>query len=228
MKNNTTLINSLLSTYSVNTYIKNISLVLFGTLLLALSSKVQVPFWPVPMTMQTFIVFIIGMAYGWRLAFFTLVAYLFEGALGLPVFAKGGGLLYLTGPTAGYLYGMTIAAGVIGAFAELGYNNSYFKSLISLLIGTFIIFLFGVGYLGSVIGYDKALAGGLYPFIPSEFFKIGLAVVLIPSITRMSLITTMEKDTKEKKRPWWYYILLPIIGILSAGLAIILVRFIFT
>ena len=184
MKNNTTLINSVLSTYNVNTYIKNISLVLFGTLLLALSSKVQVPFWPVPMTMQTFIVFIIGMAYGWRLAFFTLVAYLAEGALGLPVFAKGGGLLYLTGPTAGYLYGMTAAAVVIGFFAELGYNESYFKSLISLIIGTFIIFLLGVGYLGSIIGYDKALAGGLYPFIPSEFFKIGLAVVLIPSITR--------------------------------------------
>ena len=73
---------------------------------------------------------------------------------------------------------------VAGVFAELGYNNSYFKSLISLLIGTLIIFLFGVGYLGSIIGYDKALAGGLYPFIPSEFFKIGLAVVLIPSITR--------------------------------------------
>ena len=184
MKNNTTLINSILSTYNINIYLKNISLVLFGTLLLTLSSKVQVPFWPVPMTMQTFIVFIIGMAYGWRLAFFTLVAYLLEGALGLPVFAKGGGLLYLTGPTAGYLYGMTIAAAVIGYFAELGYNKSYFKSLISLIIGTFIIFLLGVGYLGSIIGYDKALAGGLYPFIPSEFFKIGLAVVLIPSITR--------------------------------------------
>ncbi len=184
MKNNTTLINSILSTYNINTYLKNIALVLFGTLLLALSSKVQVPFWPVPMTMQTFMVFIIGMAYGWRLAFFTLVAYLIEGALGLPVFAKGGGLLYLMGPTAGYLYGMTIAAAVIGFFAELGYNESYFKSLISLLIGTFIIFLLGVGYLGSIIGYDKALAGGLYPFIPSEFFKIGIAVVLIPSITR--------------------------------------------
>ena len=184
MKNNTTLINSLLSTYNVNTYIKNISLVLFGTLLLALSSKVQVPFWPVPMTMQTFIVFIIGMAYGWRLAFFTLVAYLIEGALGLPVFAKGGGILYLTGPTAGYLYGMAIAAGVIGFFSELGYNESYFKSLISLMVGTVIIFVFGVGYLGLVIGYDKALAGGLYPFIPSEFFKIGLAVIIIPSLTR--------------------------------------------
>ena len=184
MKNDTSLINSILSTYKINFYLKNIGLILFGSLLLALSSKVQVPFWPVPMTMQTFIVFIIGMTYGWKLAFSTLVVYLLEGALGLPVFAKGGGLLYLTGPTAGYLYGMTIAAGVIGLFAELGYNNSYFKSLLSLSIGTFIIFLCGVGYLGSVIGYDKALAGGLYPFIPSEFFKIGLAVVLIPSITR--------------------------------------------
>ncbi len=184
MKNNLTLINYILSTYSINNYLKNISLVVFGSLLLAISSKVQVPFWPVPMTMQTFIVFIIGMSYGWKLAFSTLVIYLFEGALGLPVFAKGGGLLYLTGPTAGYLYGMTIAAGVIGYFAELGYNNSYLKSLISLLAGTFIIFLFGVGYLGSVIGYDKALTGGLYPFITSEFFKIGLAVVLIPSITK--------------------------------------------
>ena len=184
MKNNLTLINYILSTYSISNYLKNISLVIFGSLLLALSSKVQVPFWPVPMTMQTFIVFIIGMAYGWKLAFSTLVIYLFEGALGLPVFAKGGGILYLTGPTAGYLYGMTIAAGVIGYFAEIGYNNSYLKSLISLLVGTFIIFLFGVGYLGSVIGYDKALIGGLYPFIPSEFFKIGLAVALIPSITK--------------------------------------------
>ena len=106
MKNNTTLINSILSTYKVNTYLKNLALVLFGSLLLALSSKVQVPFWPVPMTMQTFIVFIIGMAYGWKLAFSTLVVYLLEGALGFPVFAKGGGLLYLTGPTAGYLYGI--------------------------------------------------------------------------------------------------------------------------
>ena len=184
MKNNTTLINSFLSTYNINTYIKNISLVLFGTLLLALSSKIQVPFWPVPMTMQTFIVFIIGMAYGWKLAFSTLVVYLLEGALGLPVFAKGGGLLYLTGPTAGYLYGMTIAAGVIGYLAERNFNDSYFKSLISLLIATSIIFILGVGYLGSVIGYDKALAGGLYPFLPSELFKISLAVAIIPSIIK--------------------------------------------
>ena len=127
MKNNSTLINSILESYKINTYFKNIALILFGTLLLAISSKVQVPFWPVPMTMQTFIVFIIGMAYGWKLAFSTLIVYLLEGALGLPVFAKGGGLLYLLGPTAGYLYGMTIAAGIIGFFAERGYNKSYTK-----------------------------------------------------------------------------------------------------
>ena len=139
MKNNSTLVHLLLSTYKINTYYKNIALVLFGTLLLTVSSKIQVPFWPVPMTMQTFIVFIIGMSYGWKLAFSTLIAYLAEGALGLPVFAKGGGLLYLIGPTAGYLYGMAIAAGVIGFLAEHGYNDSYRKSLISLIIGTVII-----------------------------------------------------------------------------------------
>ena len=100
-------------------------------------------------------------------------------------FAKGGGLLYLTGPTAGYLYGMTIAAGVVGYLAERNFNDSYIKSLISLLIATSIIFIVGVGYLGSVIGYEKALAGGLYPFLPSELFKIALAVAIIPSITKI-------------------------------------------
>ena len=103
MKNSTVLINRILPTEGTTTYIKNILLILFGTLLLAVSAKVQVPFWPVPMTMQTFVVFLIGMTYGWKLSFFTLLAYLVEGAIGLPVFAKGGGLLYLMGPTAGYL-----------------------------------------------------------------------------------------------------------------------------
>ena len=106
MKNNSTLIKNLLSDFRINIYFQNISLMLIGTLILAFSSKVQVPFWPVPMTMQTFAVFIIGMTFGSKLAFFTLLLYLFEGAIGLPVFAKGGGLLYLTGPTAGYLYGI--------------------------------------------------------------------------------------------------------------------------
>ena len=182
MKNNTALINLLMPTSGINTIYKNIALILFGTLLLTISAKVQVPFWPIPMTMQTFIVFIIGMSYGSRLAFLTLLAYLLEGSLGLPVFAKGGGLMYLAQPTAGYLYGMTLAAGLIGFFAERGYASSYIKSLIPLLMGTIIIFTLGVGYLGSFIGYNKAVLVGLIPFWPSEFFKIALAMFIIPSI----------------------------------------------
>ena len=176
------LINALFPLTGLNVYLKNILLIFFGTLLLAVSSKIQVPFWPVPMTMQTFIVFIIAMAYGWKLSLLTLIAYLIEGAMGMPVFAKGGGFLYLTGPTAGYLYGMTIAAGIMGYFADLGYGKSIIKCIVPLLIGTIIIFVLGVGYLSSIIGIEKALVAGLLPFIPSELFKIALALLIIPNI----------------------------------------------
>lgn len=182
MDNNVSLINTLLPLKGINTFAKNIFLVLFGTILLAVSSKIQVPFWPVPMTMQTFVVLIIAMAYGWKLSLFTLIIYLVEGAIGLPVFAKGGGLLYLIGPTAGYLYGMAIAAAVIGYFADLGYGKSIIKCIIPLLLGTVIIFICGIGYLSSIIGFEKAIAAGLLPFIPSELFKIALAVFIIPTI----------------------------------------------
>ena len=182
MNNNTTLIENLLPLNKVNITLRNILFILFGTLLLAVSSKIQVPFWPVPMTMQTFVVLIIAMAYGWKLSLLTLIAYLLEGAIGLPVFAKGGGLPYLIGPTAGYLYGMVIAAAVIGYFADLGFGKSIIKCIIPLLIGTVIIFICGIGYLSSIIGFEKAIAAGLLPFIPSELFKIALAVLIIPTI----------------------------------------------
>ena len=184
MQNNTALINRIFPTEGTSTYLKNIILVFFGTLLLTVSAKVQVPFWPVPMTMQTFVVFLIGMTYGWRLALFTLLAYLFEGAIGLPVFAKGGGLAYLIGPTAGYLYGMFFASIVIGMLSQKGFSNSYVLCLIALIIGSIIIFALGVGYLGSIIGYDKAITAGLMPFIPSELFKVALAVAIIPSLSK--------------------------------------------
>lgn len=181
MQNHYLLINRIFPSRGILTYIL---LILFGTVLLTVSAKVQVPFWPVPMTMQTFIVFLIGATYGWRLALFTLLAYLFEGALGMPVFAKGGGLAYLLGPTAGYLYGMFLAAIVIGIFSERGFTNSYLQCFIVLLLGSIIIFALGVGYLGVIIGYDKAIASGLLPFLPSELFKIALAVVLIPFLSK--------------------------------------------
>ena len=140
MENKRILVNNFKILQGMNTSIMNVLLVLFGTLLLTISAKIQVPFWPVPMTMQTFIVFLIGATYGIRLSLFTLLAYLFEGAIGLPVFAAGGGILYLTGPTAGYLYGMTIAAVLISYFANQGYSSSYFKTFISIMLGSIIIF----------------------------------------------------------------------------------------
>ena len=185
MNNSRILINNLKIFQGINQNVINLLLILFGTLLLTISAKVQVPFWPVPMTMQTFVVFLIGATYSVRLSFLTLVAYLFEGAMGLPVFAAGGGIVYLTGPTAGYLYGMTIAVVVISWFANEGYSSSYLKSFISIIIGSIIIFALGVFYLGSIIGYNKALQAGLLPFIPSELFKIALAVLLIPTLKKI-------------------------------------------
>jgi len=179
------LINKLKTFENFNSNVVSILLVIFGTILLAVSAKIQLPFWPVPMTMQTFVIFLIGMTYSVRLSFITVSMYLFEGALGLPVFASGGGIAYLVGPTSGYLYGMLISSVVISYLANLGFSKTYFKTSISLLIGSFIIFLFGILYLGSIIGYEKAIIAGLLPFIPSELFKIALAVSLIPSIQKI-------------------------------------------
>jgi len=179
------LINKLKTFENFNSNVVSILLVLFGTILLAISAKIQLPFWPVPMTMQTFVIFLIGMTYSVRLSFITVSMYLFEGAIGLPVFASGGGIAYLVGPTSGYLYGMLISSVVISYLANLGFSKTYFKTSISLLIGSFIIFLFGILYLGSIIGYEKAIIAGLLPFIPSELFKIALAVSLIPTIQKI-------------------------------------------
>ena len=185
MNNERILINKLKSFENINSNLINILLALFGTFLLAISSKVQVPFWPVPMTMQTFVIFLIGMTYGVRLSFATVALYLFEGAAGLPVFASGGGIAYLIGPTAGYLYGMLFASVAISYLANLGFSKTYFKATLSLVAGSLIIFSIGIIYLGSIIGYEKAIAAGLFPFIPSELFKIALAVSLIPTIHKI-------------------------------------------
>ena len=179
------LINNFKIFQGINQNVTNIFLILFGTLLLTISAKVQVPFWPVPMTMQTFVIFLIGMTYGVRLSFATVALYLFEGAAGLPVFASGGGIAYLIGPTAGYLYGMLFASVVISYLANLGFSKTYLKATLSLFVGSIIIFSIGIIYLGSIIGYEKAIAAGLLPFIPSELFKIALAVSLIPTIQKI-------------------------------------------
>jgi len=159
-------------------------LVVAGTLLLALSAKVQVPFWPVPMTMQTFVVLLLGIAYGPRLGVITGALYLVEGALGLPVFAKGAGVAYLMGPTGGYLFGFVLAMGVCGLLADRGWSRTAVRMLAVMLIGEILIFAPGVLWLGVAIGMDKAVTFGLTPFIAAEVFKIALAAVTVPLVWR--------------------------------------------
>jgi biotin transport system substrate-specific component len=160
--------------------LRAVVLAVIGTLLLTVSAKIQVLFWPVPMTMQTFVVLVLGMAYGWRLAGATVLLYLAEGAVGLPVFAKGGGLAYFAGPTAGYLFGFLVAAVAVGWLAERGWDRSVWRALGAMLIGTAIIFFFGIVWLSALIGLREAIAAGLVPFLTSEAFKIALATAVVP------------------------------------------------
>jgi biotin transport system substrate-specific component len=159
-------------------------LVVAGTLLLAVSAKVQVPFWPVPMTMQTFVVLLLGVAYGPRLGVVTGALYLVEGALGLPVFAKGAGVAYLIGPTGGYLFGFLLAMGVCGWLADRGWSRTAVRMLALMLVGEILIFTSGVLWLGVAIGIDKAVTFGLTPFIVAEIFKMALAAVTVPLVWR--------------------------------------------
>jgi len=165
-------------------------LAVLGSLLIAVSSKIQVPFYPVPMTMQTLVVLAIGMAYGWRLGGATLLLYLAEGASGLPVFAgtpeKGIGLAYMMGPTGGYLLGFLLAAVMVGWLAERGFDRNVFTAALAMLAGNVLIYAPGVLWLGAVVGWDKpVLEWGLTPFLWGDAFKLALAAVLMPGIWYM-------------------------------------------
>lgn len=165
-------------------------LAVVGTALLTLSAKIQVPFWPVPMTMQTFAVLVIGTTYGWQLGGATVLLYLAEGALGLPVFASGGGLAYLVGPTAGYLCGFLAAAMLVGWLAERGWDRSVPATLFAMALGTALIFVPGVAWLSVFLmqakgialsaGISAALANGLTPFLAGAAAKIALAAAVMP------------------------------------------------
>ncbi|WP_374650837.1 biotin transporter BioY [Dongia sp.] len=160
-------------------------LVLGGTILLAVSAKVQVPFWPVPMTMQTFVVLMIGATLGARLAGATMLAYLVEGAAGLPVFAGGVGFGYIAGPTGGYLIGFVLGATLVGWLADRGFGRSILTTLLAFLAGEIAIFVLGTGWLATLIGLDKALRGGLVPFLPGEAIKVALACAVLPIAWRL-------------------------------------------
>ena len=161
-----------------------IALVLAGTALLALAAKVQVPFWPVPMTLQTLAVLMIGATLGARMAGATLLAYLAEGAVGLPVFASGAGLAYMAGPTGGYLLGFLLAAVFVGLAADRGWLRGGVPVAAVMFAAMALIYLPGVAWLAALIGAEKAVAGGLIPFLPAEAFKLALAVLLARPLAR--------------------------------------------
>jgi len=155
-------------------------LVALGTALMALSAKVNLPLPYVPMTLQSLVVLMIGAAYGWRLGSATMIAYLAEGALGLPVFAGPvGGLAPLVGPTAGYLFGFVGAAFITGWLAERGWDRSLWRSAVALSLGHAALFLTGLGWLSVFLGWSKAVELGLAPFLWGSLVKTVLGVTLV-------------------------------------------------
>ena len=185
----------LIKSISSNQLVKKIFLAFIGSILLAISSKIKIPFYPVPMTMQTFVVVLIGVLYGWKLGVFTVALYLFEGAIGLPVFAgtpeKGIGLIYLTGPTMGYLMGFLVAVFISGYFypriktsGQNNVENLLGKLIISIkffmlfVVSMLSIYILGIIWLSNFVGWEKVLVLGVYPFVLAEMFKISILTVL--------------------------------------------------
>ena len=163
-----------------NKIIKNAIIVFLGTILLTISAKVKIPFYPVPMTMQTFVVIFLGMCFGYKLGLATVTLYLIEGIVGIPVFSnspeKGVGMIYFTGPTMGYLLGFIIAVYVAGKF---NFNKNYLLSFIKIFFSVLPIYVLGLIWLGILIGWDKPIFDlGAKPFLLAELFKIFLLVII--------------------------------------------------
>ena len=174
----------LTKTISNNKLIKSFIIIILGSVLLTISAKIKIPFYPVPMTMQTFMVLFLAISFGYKIGVVTVMLYLLEGILGLPVFSnspeKGIGIAYFVGPTMGYLIGFVFASFLAGF---LKYNSNFFLTFIKLLLSTSIIYILGVLWLGNLIGWDKPILQlGVYPFLLAELFKILLLTFLVKKI----------------------------------------------
>ena len=157
------------------------ALVVFGSLLLAVSAQFKIPLYPVPVTGQTLVVLLIGMTYGARLGGITISAYLFEGALGLPVFAGGAsGIATLMGPTGGYLFGFLLASVAMGYLAERGMGRTAVSTVVAMIIGNCVIYVCGALWLSNFIGFGQAIAAGVLPFLYGDALKLTIAAGLMP------------------------------------------------
>lgn len=163
-------------------------LVVLGSVLLAISAKVQVPFWPVPMTMQTCVVLMLGAHAGLRVAAPTVALYLIEGAVGLPVFSTGAGLAFMAGPTGGYLAGFLLSALFVSFACERGFNRNIATTSVTILLGDVVILGVGFAWLSTLIGVEKALAVGVVPFLPAEALKIALTIASVQLVKRRTTI----------------------------------------
>ncbi|MBN2561884.1 MAG: biotin transporter BioY [Phycisphaerae bacterium] len=167
--------------------IRDSALVLAGSMLVALCAKIQVPMAPVPITLQTFAVLLVGAALGSRRGALALVAYLLEGAGGLPVFAgPSPGLMSFAGPTAGYLLAFPIAAFVVGYLAERGWDRRFTTAIAAMGVGQVIILALGFGWLAMFVGAKAAYATGVAVFVPGDVLKILLAATALPAAWRLA------------------------------------------
>ena len=167
--------------------IKSLLIVLLGSFALIISAKIKIPFYPVPMTMQTFVVLFLGMSFGYKIGLATISLYLIEGIIGLPVFSnspeKGIGLVYFMGPTMGYLIGF-FSACFFASF--INNNDNFLKIFIKLLLSVSTIYILGILWLGTLIGWDKPIIElGVTPFLLAEFFKICLLTMLAKKIIKL-------------------------------------------
>lgn len=179
-------------------FIGAILLVVAGTAVIAIAAKIKVPFFPVPMTMQTLAIMAIAAAYGSRLGVITVLVYLAEGLVGLPVFTNTppavAGPAYFLGTTGGFLAGFIVLAWIVGAAADRGWSRSIPKLAGAMLVGNIALFAMGFAWLAwfatlssgaTGLGIDKALAGGVVPFIPGGILKIALAALAVPAVWKL-------------------------------------------
>jgi biotin transport system substrate-specific component len=164
----------------------NISTVLFGSIILIISAKIKVDLYPVPMTLQPLAVLMIGMLFGRNLAIATIGLYILQGIAGFPVFAYGGGLLYLFGPTGGFIVGFFIAGLVLGELADRGWGRNILSSIFCMMLGMFIIYFFGILQLSAIKGFAFAIIKGFYPFLVGDLYKLLVAGILVPFIWRLA------------------------------------------
>jgi len=172
---------------SQNKLIRSLFAIILGSIALTISAKIKIPFYPVPMTMQTFVVLFLGLSLGYKIGLASVSLYLFEGIIGLPVFSnspeKGVGLIYFTGPTMGYLIGFLTASFLA---SKINSEDSFLLILSKLIVATSTIYILGIFWLGTLIGWDKPIfALGAKPFLLAEIFKVMLLALITKKIIKI-------------------------------------------